>query len=239
MLEPAGVEGPSALVLHVHGGPRGAWGPTPELGDLLLAELGYRVLLPNPRGSCGHGREWVRGLLGSWGGPDADDLRTSLDWAIGERLADPGRIAAVGLSYGGWAVNWLAATDPRLRCIVSENGVANMVAAHGVSSIGPAYDRAIGYGPVAEHVDALWRSSPLRLASQITAPMLMLQGEADRICPLDDTHQLFVALRERGHDVELVLYPDEHHTMKAIARPDRRVDRYRRVEEFLLRHCPP
>src|SRR5579862_2604251 len=78
VLEPAGIEGPSALVLHVHGGPWGAWGPTPELGDLLLAELGYRVLLPNPRGSCGHGREWVRELMGDWGGVDADDLRTSL-----------------------------------------------------------------------------------------------------------------------------------------------------------------
>ena len=157
-----------------------------------------------------------------------------------EGLADPARIAAMGLSYGGWAVNWLAATIPdRLRCIVSENGVANMVAAHGTSCIGPGYDRSIGYGTVRRAHDALWRSSPLRLAHRITAPVLMLQGEADRVCPLDDTHQLFVALREQGRDVELVLYPDEHHVMMATARPDRRIDRFQRIADFLTRHCPP
>ena len=55
----------------------------------------------------------------------------------------------MGLSYGGWAVNWLAGAAPERFCaIVSENGVASMSTAHGVSSIGPGYDRAIGYGPV-------------------------------------------------------------------------------------------
>ncbi|HUZ85082.1 MAG TPA: prolyl oligopeptidase family serine peptidase, partial [Gaiellales bacterium] len=97
LLEPPGAGPASALVLHVHGGPWGAWGPTPELGDLLLAELGYRVLLPNPCGSCGFGREWVRQLQGRWGEPDAEDLRSSVDWALGAGLADPARLALVGL----------------------------------------------------------------------------------------------------------------------------------------------
>jgi dipeptidyl aminopeptidase/acylaminoacyl peptidase len=69
--------------------------------------------------------------------------------------------------------------------------------------------------------------------------MLMLQGEADRVCPIDDNFQLFVALRELGRDVELVVYPEEHHVMMATARPDRRIDRFRRVRDFLTKHCPP
>ena len=240
LVEPAGVRGRSALVLSPHGGPYGAHGPTPELDSWLLAELGYRVLLPNIRGSGGYGRDWISPIQGCWGGPDADDLLRSLDWVVGRRLADPRRVAAMGLSYGGWAVNWLAGTAPnRFRAIVSENGVANMVAAHGVSHIGPGYDRDIGYGPVHSHHAKLWESSPLRLARRITAPMLMLQGEADRVCPIDDNFQLFVALRELGRDVELVVYPDEHHVMMATARPDRRIDRFRRVREFLTKHCPP
>ncbi len=240
VVEPAGKRGRSALVLSPHGGPWGAHGPTPELDAWLLADVGYRVLLPNIRGSCGYGADWIRPIQGRWGGPDADDLLTALDWAVDTKLADPGRVAAMGLSYGGWAVNWLAGVAPRrFRAIVSENGVANMVAAHGVSCIGPGYDRDIGYGPVHAEHDALWASSPLRHATKITAPMLMLQGEADRICPLDDNYQMFVALREMGRDVELVLYPDEHHVMMATARPDRRIDRFRRVIEFLTKHCPP
>ena len=138
------------------------------------------------------------------------------------------------------AANWLAGAEPkRFCCVVSENGVASMSTAHAVSCFGASYDRDIGYGPLATHNDALWQASPLRMAHRIAAPMLMLQGEADRICPIDDNWQLFVALRERGHDVEMILYPEEHHVMMATARPDRRIDRMERVIGFLERHCPP
>ena len=240
LLEPDSGRRRGALVLSPHGGPYGAHGPTPELDGWALVELGYRVLLPNIRGSCGYGSNWIKPIQGKWGGPDSDDLITSLDWAVDAGIADPKRVAAMGLSYGGWAVNWLAGAHPDRFCaIVSENGVASMSTAHGVSSIGPGYDRAIGYGPVITRQRQLWASSPLRLADAVTAPVLMLQGEADRICPLDDNHQLFVALRERGHDVEMVLYPGGKHVMMATMRPDRRVHRLQRVSEFLTKHCPP
>jgi dipeptidyl aminopeptidase/acylaminoacyl peptidase len=240
LVEPANAKGAGAMVLSPHGGPYGAHGPTPELDAWVLAELGYRSLLPNIRGSCGYGRDWIKPIQGRWGGPDADDLLTSVKWAVDAGLADPTRIAAMGLSYGGWAVNWLAGAAPDTFCaIVSENGVASMVTAHGASNIGPPYDVAIGYGPVSESYRKLWNSSPLRLADRITAPVLMLQGEADRICPLDDNQSLFVALRERGHDVQMALYPGGKHVMMATARPDRRIHRLQIVSDFLTRHCPP
>jgi dipeptidyl aminopeptidase/acylaminoacyl peptidase len=239
LFEPAGANGRSALVLTPHGGPYGAHAPTPELDTWALVSRGYRVLAPNIRGSCGYGRDWVAAIQGKWGGPDADDLMTTVKWAVRRKLADPRRIAVMGLSYGGWAANWLAGTSNRFCCVISENGVANMLAAHAVSAIGPSYDRDIGYGPVYEHEEGLAAASPIRHVERMTAPMLMLQGEADRVCPIDDTWQLFVALRELGRDVEMVLYPDEHHVMMATARPDRRIDRLERVIAFLARHCPP
>ena len=115
---------------------------------------------------------------------------------------------------------------------------AQVTAVRRSSASGPPQSPEIGYGPVHEHGDALAASSPLRHVERMTAPMLMLQGEADRICPLDDTWQLFVALRELGRDVEMVLYPDEHHVMMATARPDRRIDRLQRIVDFLHAHCP-
>ncbi|HEY3764137.1 MAG TPA: S9 family peptidase [Gaiellales bacterium] len=239
LFEPAGVEGRSALVLAPHGGPYGAHAPTPELDTWVLTSLGYRVLAPNIRGSGGYGRDWVEPIQGRWGGPDADDLMAATEWAVRRRLADPKRIAVMGLSYGGWAANWLAGTSSRFACVISENGVASLPTAHAVSHIGPSYDRSIGYGPVYEHEAAMAASSPLRHVQAMTAPMLMLQGEADRICPIDDNWQLFVALRELGRDVEMVLYPDEHHVMMATARPDRRIDRLERIIAFLRAHCPP
>jgi dipeptidyl aminopeptidase/acylaminoacyl peptidase len=239
LFEPAGADGGTALVLTPHGGPYGSHAPTPELDTWMLVSLGYRVLAPNIRGSCGYGRDWIEAIQGRWGGPDADDLITTVEWAVRRRLADPRRIAVMGLSYGGWAANWLAGTSDRFACVISENGVASMQAAHGASCIGPSYDRAIGYGPVYQHDAAMTASSPLRHVERMTAPILMLQGEADRICPIDDTFQLFVALRELGRDVQMVLYPDEHHVMMATARPDRRIDRLERIVAFLAEHCPP
>jgi dipeptidyl aminopeptidase/acylaminoacyl peptidase len=219
LFEPPGAGERTAMVLAPHGGPYGSHAPTPELDTWVLVSRGYRVLAPNIRGSCGYGRAWVEAIQGNWGGPDADDLVTVVRWAVRRRLA--------------------GAEPARFCCVVSENGVASMSTAHAVSCFGASYDRDIGYGPLATHHDALWQASPLRMAQRIAAPMLMLQGEADRICPIDDNWQLFVALRERGHDVELVLYPEEHHVMMATARPDRRIDRMERVVRFLERHCPP
>ena len=69
VLEPANARGPGAMVLSPHGGPYGAHGPTPELDGWALVELGYRVLLPNIRGSCGYGREWIKPNSGQVGRP--------------------------------------------------------------------------------------------------------------------------------------------------------------------------
>ena len=76
-------ERPGALVLSPHGGPYGAHGPTPELDGWALVELGYRVLLPEHPGLVRvRGRVDQAQIQGKWGGPDADDLVTSLDWAM-------------------------------------------------------------------------------------------------------------------------------------------------------------
>jgi dipeptidyl aminopeptidase/acylaminoacyl peptidase len=75
----------------------------------------------------------------------------------------------------------------------------------------------------------LWNSSPLRQASRITTPLLILQAEEDRICPPSDNEQLFTALKVLEREVEYVLYPDEHHELKNYGRPDRRIDRMERI----------
>jgi dipeptidyl aminopeptidase/acylaminoacyl peptidase len=229
---------PRATILDVHGGPLGAWGPLPPLEALLLAERGYRVVLPNIRGSYDRGREWVRALRGDWGGVDAADCHAVLDGLVARGLADPERLGVLGLSYGGFMVNWLVGTSDRFRAAVSENGVVNQVSAWANSDCGPTYCEAAGLGDVLSPagVEALWRQSPLRHVNAIRTPLLMLQGEADLRCPPADAEQLFVALRWLGRDVEYVLYPEEAHTFQAMGRPDRREDRHRRVLDWFARY---
>jgi dipeptidyl aminopeptidase/acylaminoacyl peptidase len=233
IVSPAGA-GEAALptVVNVHGGPLGAWSPAPSTENVLLAAHGYRVILPNIRGSAGYGRAWIRPQLGDWGGVDAADVLAAVDHVVGLGLADPERLGVLGLSYGGFMVNWLVGAAPgRFRAAVSENGVTNQLNDWANSDSGPEYDRMalLGDSLGEDSVAKLWRQSPLRHVTRIRTPLLMLQGEADLRCPAADNEQLFVALRHLGREVEYVLYPESWHTFAITGRIDRRIDRNERV----------
>jgi dipeptidyl aminopeptidase/acylaminoacyl peptidase len=225
-------------VVDVHGGPLGAWTSAPSLEVVLLCARGYRVVLPNIRGSASYGRDWIRPQLGDWGGVDAADVHAAIDHVIALGLADPARLGVLGLSYGGFMVNWLVGTTDRFGAAVSENGVANQVAAWANSDTGVIYNRMalLGAPLDPEGVANLWRQSPLSNVANIRTPLLMLQGEADQRCPPADNEQLFIALRVLGRTVEYVLYPEEHHVFEAAGRPDRRIDRMTRLLDWFDRY---
>ena len=225
-------------VVDVHGGPLGAWTPAPHIEVFLLVAAGYRVILPNIRGSATYGRSWIRPQLGDWGGVDAADVHAAVDHVVELGLADPGRLGVIGLSYGGFMVNWLVGTTDRFKAAVSENGVTNQVSGWGNSDSGPEFFRASLMGdPFSpEGIELMWRQSPLRNVTSIRTPLLMLQAESDLRCPAADNEQLFVALRQLGRDVEYVLYPEESHVYASAGRPDRRIDRMTRMLDWFDRH---
>ena len=225
-------------VLHVHGGPTGAWGPGGTLDAMLLTAAGYRVLMPNIRGSATFGSAWVRPLSGRWGDVDAADALAAVEGMVERGLADPDRLAVMGLSYGGFLTQWLVGATDRFAAASSENGVANQVSTWANSFFGVHYNRRAGLGdPLSDAgMRSLWRSSPLRNASKVRTPLLMLQAEDDRICPAADNEQFFTALKVLGREVEYVLYPEEHHEMKSSGRPDRRIDRMERILAWFERH---
>jgi len=229
---------PLPTVVDVHGGPLGAWAPAPSIEVVLLCARGYRVVLPNIRGSAGYGRAWITPQLGDWGGVDAADVHAALDHVIGLGLADARRLGVLGLSYGGFMVYWLVATSDRFGAAVSENGVSNQVSSWAASDTGVEYDRTslLGAPLDADGVARLWRQSPLAHVGTISTPLLLLQAEADRRCPASDAEQLFVALRVLGRSVEYVLYPDESHVYMAAGRPDRRIDRMARMLDWFDRY---
>lgn len=201
------------------------------MDSILLTNAGYRVAMPNPRGSATFGSAWIKALAGHWGGADAADALAVVDDLVARRLADPERLAVMGLSYGGFLTQWLVGVTDRFAAAVAENGVANQVSAWANSYFGVHFNRRAGLtDPLSgEGMRRLWRSSPLRNAARIRTPLLMLQAEEDRICPPADNEQLFTALKVLGREVEYVLYPEEHHEMKNSGRPDRRIDRMERT----------
>jgi dipeptidyl aminopeptidase/acylaminoacyl peptidase len=198
---------------------------------MVLCGAGYRVLMPNIRGSTTFGSTWVRELRSGWGTVDAEDTLAALDALVDAGRTDPDRVAVMGLSYGGFLVQWLVGVSDRFAAASSENGVANQLSAWGNSYFGVHYNRRAGLGdPLSDAgMRKLWRASPLRNARNIHTPLLMLQAEEDRVCPPADNEQLFTALRVLDRTVEYVLYPDEHHEMRSSGRPDRRIDRMERL----------
>jgi dipeptidyl aminopeptidase/acylaminoacyl peptidase len=220
---PAGAgDGPMPTIVDVHGGPLGAWAPAPSIEVTLLCARGYRVVLPNIRGSTSYGADWIRPHMGNWGGPDADDVHAALDHAIELGLADPDRLGALGLSYGGFMVNWLMGTTDRFRA--GDSGVEFNRAALLGAPLGP------------DGVAKLWRQSPLANVANVRTPLLLLQGEADLRCMPQDNVQLFTALRVLGRTVEYVLYPEESHVYFTSGRPDRRIDHMTRMLDWFDRY---
>ncbi len=236
---PAGTSnGLLPTVVNIHGGPLGGWAPAPSIEAILLCARGYRVIMPNIRGSAGYGRDWIRPQLGDWGGVDATDVHAAVDHVVSLGLADPRRLGVMGLSYGGFMVNWLVATSRRFGAAVSENGVANQVSSWAASDSGVEYNRMalLGAPLDADGVERLWRQSPLAHVADVQTPLLLLQAGADMRCPPSDSEQLFVALRVLGKTVEYVLYPEESHVYMAAGRPDRRIDRMTRVLDWFDRY---
>jgi dipeptidyl aminopeptidase/acylaminoacyl peptidase len=230
---------PLPTVVNIHGGPLGAWSPAPSLENVLLASRGYRVILPNIRGGAGYGRAWITPQLGDFGGVDADDVLAAIDHVVDLGLADPARLGIIGLSYGGFMVNWLIGAVPgRFAAAVSDGGTTNQVSAWANTDSGPEYDRMARLGdPFSEEgIASLWRQSPLRLVTRIRTPLLLLQGEADLRCVPADNEQLFVALRHLGREVEYILYPESWHTFAITGRPDRRIDRNERMLAWFDRY---
>jgi dipeptidyl aminopeptidase/acylaminoacyl peptidase len=229
-------ERPSPMVLLVHGGPwaRDSYGFDPR--HQWLANRGYAVLSVNFRGSTGFGRSFVdRGDL-EWGGRMQDDLSDAVAWAVGQRIADPERVAIMGGSYGGYAaLAGLAFTPEQYACGVSLVGPSNLTSLLG--SIPPYWeaDRADLYARVgdprtAEGRRLLRERSPLFAVSRIEAPLLIAQGGRDPRVPQAESDQMAAALRRRGAPVTYLLYPDEGH---GLARQENRIAFYATVENFL------
>ena len=231
---------PLPLVIDLHGGPLGAWGPAPWLEMRMLVEAGFRVAAPNIRGATGYGSAWVRAHEDAWGEADDEDVMAVLDHLVAEGLADAERVGLLGYSYGGYLVNWLAGAHPdRFAAVITESGVTDLWTSWAVSDSGPDFHRRAGMAEplTPEGVARLWAQSPLRIADRIRAPLLILQGEDDHRCPPGDNLQLFLTLRALGREVELALYPDSSHTFALTGRPDRRKDRHRRMLDWFERHC--
>jgi len=144
----------------------------------------------------------------------------------------------LGGSYGGYLTSWLIGHSDRFAAACSERAVNNVLSMTHTSDIGWWFNSAYaGVGP--EDPDELLRISPSTYADAITAPLLIIHSENDFRCPIEQAEDLFIRLRRRGHDVEMVRFPGEDHELTRSGAPRHRLARFEILLEFFERRLRP
>ncbi len=229
------------LLLRIHGGPNSQDQHSFSLERQMFAAHGYAVLAVNYRGSAGRGQKFSRAIAADWGNYEVQDLIAGVDHVIRMGVADPDRLGIGGWSYGGILTDYVIATDNRFKAATSGAGVAFTVAFYGTDQYIIQYDHEIGppWNPKA------WEtyvkiSYPFLHADRITTPTLFLGGERDFNVPIEGSQQMYQALRTLGIDTQLIIYPNQNHS---IQRPSYQRDRMQRYlawyEKYIKKGAGP
>lgn len=198
----------------IHGGPQGSssnnfhyrWNPQ------TYAAAGYAVVMVDFHGSTGYGQDFTDAITGDWGGKPLEDLQKGLAAAVDRYpWMDGDRACALGASYGGYMVNWIAGNWPDgFRCLVNHDGVFDQrIMYYGTEEL---------WFPEWEHGGTYWESesgyerhNPVMHVDKWQTPMLVVHGARDHRVPLEHGIGAFTALQRKGIPSQFLYFPDENH----------------------------
>lgn len=241
LLTPADAQGPTPLLVDVHGGPASyvllayrshPWWP-------VLCSHGWSILALNPVGSSSYGRAFAARLRANWGVADLCQQVGAVKQLQAEGIVDE-RVAIAGKSYGGYLSAWAIGHSDLFRAAVVLAPVADLESHYGSSDSGYYADP---YSLNAEPEDDRARTrelSPVTHIGDAKAPTLFLQGEDDQRCPIAQSEQLFVALmRNSAAPTEMVIYPGGSHHFLESGKPSHRVDAVTRLVDWVEHWVEP
>jgi dipeptidyl aminopeptidase/acylaminoacyl peptidase len=230
----AAIHGVPPLLCWVHGGPTGQRQVTFDARAAWFLDRGWALLVPDHRGSTGHGRAYTQAMTGRWGELDVADCAAGVRHVLAAGRGDPERVAAMGGSAGGLTTLLLLAHHAELFAAgVALSAVADIVDLGERSHRFERHYNDSLVGPLPAAWNLQRDRSPLSVAERISAPLLLLHGRDDEVVPVDQAIALADRLRGLGRDVELHVYDGEGHGW---SRPDTVVDELTRVERFLHHH---
>lgn len=225
---------PPPLIAWVHGGPTAQMEVVFNPRIAYWVDRGWAVLVADHRGSTGHGRPFTQAMAGRWGEMDTDDVAAGLVAAVAGGWGDPRRLVAMGASAGGFTVLNLLATQPELCAAgVDLYGVVDLLELDETTHRFEAHYLHSLVGALPGAADAYRARSPLRRATSIAAPLLILHGRDDKVVPLAQSQAMADRVRAAGGEVELHVYEGEGHGW---GRPETVIDELSRTENFLRRH---
>ncbi|MBD2843191.1 S9 family peptidase [Erythrobacter sp. KMU-140] len=206
--------GPIPAILYIHGGPQGSFrdGWSSRWNPRVVASQGYAVISVDFHGSTGYGQAFTDSINRDWGGKPLEDLQKGLAAALElDSQIDGSRACAMGASYGGYMVNWIAGRWPdRFNCLVQHDGLFDMRSFY-YSTEELWFPRWDFGGSYSEARDEYERWNPVNHVDNWKTPMLVIAGEQDFRVPYTQGLQSFTALQERGVPSQLLVFPDENH----------------------------
>ena len=199
------------FIARVHGGPTGHVPPVLNLTAAYYTSRGLGVVDVNYGGSSGYGRSYRNRLRGQWGVVDVEDTVAVMDHLVSEGIADGSRLAIEGGSAGGWTT---------LACLTRTDTFAAGVSSFGVAELEKfredTHDFESRYidglvGPYPERRDLYVERAPLSHVDELEVPVLLLQGDEDRIVPPSQSELFRDALAAKGIPHAYILFEGEQH----------------------------
>jgi dipeptidyl aminopeptidase/acylaminoacyl peptidase len=222
------------MVLNIHGGPMAQFGYTFFHEMHFLAAQGYVVVYTNPRGSSGYGLRFMNCIEDRWGKLDYDDLMMVVDEMVRRPYVDPRRLAVMGGSYGGFMTTWVVGHTPRFKTAITERQVGSLFTQVGSGDLGfyRTYTRrAMPWETPLRYL----KDSPNFYADKIETPLLIIHSEQDLRCPIAQAEELFMYLKLQRKPVEMLRFEGESHGLSRGGKPQNRLERLRRIREWLAR----
>jgi dipeptidyl aminopeptidase/acylaminoacyl peptidase len=204
------------FILNVHGGPAGVFQQNCLAGNqaayplAALAEMGFAILRPNPRGSSGYGTEFRTANRSDWGGKDFIDLMNGVDYVVKMGVADENKMGVMGWSYGGFMSSWIVGHTNRFKAASIGAPVVDLAFQNLTDDIEgfiPSYFNSEPWNDW----NAYDAHSPLRFVQNVKTPVMLQHGEADARVPFNNGVMFYNALRRRGVPVRLLALPRQPH----------------------------
>ena len=183
----------------------------------IMASQGYVVIAPNRRGLPGFGQEWLEEISGNWTGQCMKDYLTAIDDATQNLpYVDKDKLGAVGASFGGFSVYYLAGHhDKRFKCFIAHDGAFNLEAMYTETEenwfSNWEYDDAYWNKNRTANADKTYKNSPHLFVDKWDTPILCIHGEKDYRINATQGMSAFNAARMKGIEEELLIFPDENH----------------------------
>ena len=183
----------------------------------MMAANGYVVVAPNRHGLPGFGQEWKEEISGDWTGQCMNDYLSAIDFAADSLpFVDRNRLGAVGASFGGFSVYFLAGIhEKRFKAFIAHDGAFNLAAMYTETEenwfSNWEYDEAYWHRPQMPNAKKTYHDSPHKMVEKWDTPILCIHGEKDYRINATQGMSAFNAARMKGIPAELLIFPDENH----------------------------